>query len=212
MKKILFLIPIFALLMGVYSCDDNDDCSKPHVLTQEEIDYMLEQDSLDSINRAQFADVIIDVSTTLNAGESYEGKAVDIDFSKVTDLFGLSVDEVAKGIEDGTVTPFVYVFNGSSYSENTSSPTASGLWGYWVDKTGAPCNWGADGCAAYSEWYGSSDEETGEEGEPNIMRVGQFPDALSEGKVITMIPALKYQGKTAAVKITITIGPAVEEE
>lgn len=210
MKKILFLIPLFALLMGVYSCDDNENYSNPHILTDAEITALHKKDSLDSVKRAQFADLIIDLSTTLNAGEMYEGKQLEFDFTQVTDLFGISLDDLISGLESGTVASCIYVYDGTNYTLNTASPTAGSSWSYWCDNKGNPCSWGSEGCSVYAEWYGMYYKDD-ESASPNVMNVGQFPDALSEGDEVMIIPTLKYQGKTAALRIKITIGPAVSE-
>lgn len=203
MKKILFLIPLFALLMGVYSCGDNEDFSNPHILTDDEMVLLHQKDSIDSINRAQFADLIIDLSTTLTVGESYEGKELEFDFSQITDLFGITLDELIEGLEDGSVASCIYVYDGTTYTLNSASPTAGSSWSYWVDSKGNPASWN-NGSVVYAEWYGMYYSED-ESASPNIMNVGQFPDALSEGDEVTFIPTLKYQGKTAAVRIKITI-------
>jgi len=212
MKKILFLIPLFALLMGVYGCGDNENYSNPHILTDDELVALRQKDSIDSVNRAQFADLIIELNTTLNVGELYEGKELQFDFSQITDLFGLTLEELAAGVNDGTVASCIYVYDGTNYSLNSASTTAGSKWSYWVDSKGNPCSWGATDCSVYAEWYGY-DIENG--ADPNVINVGQFPDALSEGDEVTLIPTLKYQGKTAAVRIKITIvaaAPFVDPE
>lgn len=204
------MIPLFALLMGVYSCDDNEDFSYPHILTDDELVALRKKDSIDSVNRAQFADLIIDLNTKLNAGEMYEGKELEFDFTQVTDLFGISLDDLIAGLESGTVASCIYVYDGSNYTLNTTSPTAGSSWSYWCDNKGNPTTWGATGCSVYAEWYGMYYKDD-ESASPNVMNVGQYPDALSEGDEVMIIPSLRYQGKTAALRIKITIGPAASE-
>lgn len=194
MRKILFLVPLFALLMTMHSCGDNEDVSVPHILTDAELQEMHRQDSIDSVNRNRYADFIVETSVELKAGGQYEGQEVAFDFNAIASFFGLSPEALAAGIDDKTVT--ACIIKGSNLSAYTDGSTANGNWGYWVDKQGDPMSWGT-GCAAYCEWY--SDDN------PSVFYVGQFPDALQEGSQVTFIPALKYQGKTAAVKITITI-------
>ncbi|MCF0201971.1 MAG: DUF4859 domain-containing protein [Bacteroidaceae bacterium] len=191
MKKILFLVPLFALMMGFYSCNDNENVSYLHILTNEELAEMHRQDSIDSVNRSKInANLILDYECELFEGDAYEGKNIGIDFQPIADLFGMTVDELYNGINEGEVEPLF--IQGTTHQDWAQGCTANAPWGYWANVDGDACSWG-QGSAVFTEWNGEA------------LTCGQMPETLALGDEITVLPGLRYGSNRAVIRLKVKI-------
>lgn len=199
MKKILLLVPIFALLMGVYSCGDNDDFSSQHVLTDAELAEMHRQDSIDSVNRSKIdADLVLTYTLEDYPSASiWTNQMLQIDLAAIGECFGLTADEVQAGINGESGAPEIkgFAIQGSSHADYGSASTTNGAWGHWFDASGDAGTW-ADLTSLgtirfYCEW-----QET-------QFCVGQYPGNCAAGDSYTAIEGLSYQGKRVAVVINL---------
>lgn len=183
MKKILFIIPLLALLMGVYSCGDNEDFSNPHILTQEEMDTLRVQDSLANLNTP------LELTYTVNIYDGKGGGFLEIDMDAIGTKFNMTASQAASAINALTITPTYETEDGTKYTSDQC--TANGVWGYWLNNQGVPTSWGSDGYAFYLEWDGTSG-----------FNYGYNDGALVVGDVVHSTFKLEYQGSEVYVYIT----------
>lgn len=201
MKKILFLVPLFALLLGVYSCGDNDDISNPHVLTDAEMAEIHRQDSIDSVNRSKIdADLILEYTVEDYPSTSYGGVTCAVEFDKIGECFGLTAEEVLNGInqEDGAPEITGFAIQNSTHADYDVASTTNGTCGHWYDLNGDAGKYSdletLGTIMFFCEW-------DGQEG----YTVGQYPNKCSVGDSYTAIEGLKYQNKRVAIKITFNL-------
>lgn len=184
MKKILFLIPLFALLMGMYSCGDNEDFSNPHILTQEEMDTLRVKDSLANLN------VPLEFEYTVNMYDGWDNTGfLGLDMDAIGEKFGMTAEKAASAIQSLTITPTYWTEDGTKYTSDQC--TANGVWGFWMNNQGVPVTWNTDGFALYYQWNGSNGFDYGTSGEN-----------LSIGDVVHSTFKLEFQDSEVIIRIT----------
>jgi|GEM_PF-2231806 len=125
-----------------------------------------------------------DLSVTEESDDTYASTAIQFDFAAAVSTLGITEDELRSGIAfyginaDGSLAT-------SGYTANT---------GYWYDKNGDVCSWGATDCALYVEY-----------GADGIFNVGQFPDATATGDTYTVSLALVYEDQLIRYNVTVNI-------
>lgn len=191
--------------MGVYSCGDNDDFSSQHVLTDAELAEMHRQDSIDSVNRSKIdADLVLEYTVEAFPATGWESVQLDIDLDKIGECFGLTADEVAAGILEGSDIKG-FAIQGSTHADYGTASTTNGPWGHWFDlngDAGTYADYSSLGTIRfYCEWQ-----------EGGYFLIGQFPSKCVGGDTFTAIEGLSYQGKRVAVKITYNIKTIADEE
>jgi hypothetical protein len=196
MKKVfIYTACLFTLLFGIISCDDNADYTGEHVLTQDEIDEIRRQDSIDSVMREKInADLILEYSVDVNISQtSHDGTNLNIDLDKIAEQFGITVEQLLAGIAGESGAPEVkgFAIEGSTHADNNVKTNTNGPWGHWWDSNGDVITYG-DGAMVYAEF----DAEVGR------FHVGQYPAHLTKGQSIKFIEALKYNEIRVAVVIT----------
>jgi len=199
MKKILFSVPLFALLMGVYSCGDNEDFSSAHVLTDAEMAEMHRQDSIDSVNRSKIdADLVLEYTVEDYPSASiWTNQMLQIDLDAIGDCFGLTAAEVQSGINGESGAPDIsgFAIQGSTHADYATASTTNGTWGHWFDLNGDAGTWSdltsLNTIRFYCEW-----QET-------QFCIGQYPGNVAAGETYTAIEGLSYQGKRVAVVINV---------
>lgn len=198
MKKIYFYGCVLgmALLPFFTSCGDNEDVSVPHELTQEEIDEIARQDSIQEAQKNQInANLILEYTLDITISETlYEGGTVAVDMAKIAELFGLSTDEVLAGIAGESGAPDVkgFAIEGTTHADNGTATNTNAPWGHWWNADGDITSWG-DNARVYAEF----DTETG------VFNVGQMPGMLTDGQTVKFIEGLKYLDQRVAVVITV---------
>lgn len=196
MKKIfLTLAAALTLSLGLTSCGDNEDFWGLHNLTADELAEMARQDSIAAARKAMInADLVLryDAEITMSS-TSYDGTTVDIDMQQIADLFGLDMQTMCDNLDNSTgdVTPFI--IESSTHADNMSGSTSGTYWGSWFDVNGDVCSWGSS-AYVFAEFNG----------ETHQMSLGQYPGNLTAGQQFTIICALKYKDKRAAVVFNIT--------
>lgn len=201
-NHILYLFALIGLIVGLNSCEDNSDFTKLHKLTDDEIAEIKRQDS---IKEAQLtgikADLILkyDISIKMSA-TLYDGGAIDVDLNSIANLFGISTEDLLAGIDGESGAPEIKAFaiEGTTHDDNGIATNTNAPWGHWWTADGDVTTWGA---SAYV--FTEFDSEDGK------FYVGQYPGRLTAGQKITIIEALRYNGKRAALQITIS---AAEKE
>ncbi len=84
-------------------------------------------------------------------GDGYSGPALTFseeDWEAISDVLGLSKEEVITGLDEGTVQVVAIEADGSINTETT----ASGF-GQWFDADGNVANWADEGSRVYAEWH-----------------------------------------------------------
>lgn len=195
----------------VTSCGDNTDFWGPHVLTDEE---MAELERQDSIKQAQMntinADLVLeyDMDVIISA-TSYPAGNLYIDMDAIAECFGITVDQLRRGIMNmrseyfGTwenaadITGFCIL--GSTHADNMTAYNTNSCWGHWWDENGDVTEHGTN-ARVYAEW---SDPLTEEKDDDPYFVVGQMPGTLTEGQTYTFIEGLKCQDKRVAVVVNV---------
>ncbi len=208
MKKLFYTAAaLFLFIATMVSCGDNDDFSKPHVLTAEEIETMRIQDSIaEAAKNTINANLVLTYDVVLNPDpDLYAGKNVDVDMQAIADLFGMSKEDLLNGLlitlgEDVT-GPSITVFciQGSTHADNMSGSNTNS-WGHWFNADGDLTDWAGTESLAYVYTEYDFDDET--------MYVAQYPGRIEIGQKITIIEGLKYQDMRVAIVFNIS----VEEE
>ncbi|MDR1783399.1 MAG: DUF4859 domain-containing protein [Dysgonamonadaceae bacterium] len=198
MKRTYLFLLIFAVLAIIIpaGCGDNIDFSSEHILTSEELAEIARQDSIDSVNRARInADLVLEYQIEIVISQSaYDGGVLEIETDKIAQLFGISRNELLRGIEGASGAPDVtgFAISGSTHADVGSASNTNAYWGHWWDANGDVVSWG-ESAMVFAEF----DTEAG-----NFF-VGQYPAHLTEGQTVKFIECLKCNGKRAAVVITV---------
>lgn len=202
--KYILLLPVlvFALGIGIQSCSDNTDFSKPHILTDDEMAELARQQRVrDSLMTVINADSIVITEVNLIASaSSYDGTTVELDYHAAAVTFGLTDEQVIQSIQnlwqeddymEGYPEFTAFAIENTTHSDNMGPQTQAGGfvgWGHWWNSKGDVCEWNYTNNdeAVYTSIY--SDLEKG------IVKVdiGQYPGQLYEGEKIRVMEALKY--------------------
>lgn len=202
-KNIFYAVACGALLaLGVSSCGENEDVSVEHILTQDEIDEIARQDSIQEAQMNQIdADLVLEYTVEMTASSvSSSAIALTIDTDTIAELFGITEEELLAGIADESGSPDItkFAIEGSTHTDNMTASNTNGPWGHWWSAEGDVTDWSSDTSLTgivYSEW--SADD--------NYFNVGQYAGLLTAGQTITVIEALSYDDIRVAVRITFNI-------
>lgn len=208
--KYIFLLPvlIFALGIGIQSCSDNTDFSKPHILTDDEMAELARQQRVrDSLMQVINADTIIIYDFNLTISNGYDGGFIALDLDALAKTFNLSREAVWKGLfntfKDEELyfpgapefTPFV--IENTTHADNLGPQTQVGDkategWGHWFNDEGDVCVWADANSAIYTSTMDNFGDKYDEENLNYYMMIGQFPGKIYDGQDITIMEALKY--------------------
>ncbi len=208
MKRLYSLFCLTAILcaaLGLSSCGDNDDVSREHTLTDEEMAELARQDSLTQAQLASInADLILSYTVSFTISSlSYDGTSLEIDLDQIAELFGISsTTELVEMIDNYDVTPFA--IEGSTHADNMTSSNVNTAWGHYWDASGDVATWGDSDSMVFTE-FEYDEDYTGA-----YFSCGQYPGRLSGGEEITVIEALSYGGKRVAIQITFL--PQAQQE
>lgn len=209
-SKYLFLLPVVAFLFGglLQGCGDNDDFSKPHYLTDEEIAEMKrQQDYLDSMRNVINADIVLEYTVEAYPSTQWDAKTFELDFTPVAEVFGLTVDQVISGINQAPEAPAIegFAIQGTTHADYLKGSNTNGAWGHWWRNDGDVAgSYDEDASRFYCEWAGYYDEEKDENVE-SYFNIGQFPGRCNIGDSFTVLEGLKYQEKRVVFQITYKI-------
>ena len=202
MKKIhILLILALVITAGLFSCDDNEDFSSMHVLTDDEIAEIARQDSIAEAQKNMInADLILEYSMNMTiSGTSYDGGTVEIELDKIAEAFGITEEELLAGIGGESGAPEVkgFAIDGSTHNDVASAKNTNAPWGHWWDAEGDVVDYG-DNAMVFAEFYP----------ENAYFNVGQFPGHLVDGQQIKFVEGLKYNEVRVAVVITVNAAAA----
>lgn len=197
MKKIFLYITFLSLLVaGLMGCGDNVDFSKEHILTDAEIKEMARQDSIKEAQKNNInANLVLEYSLDINISKTlYDGASLEIDLDKIAKLFGITKEQLLKGIAEESGAPEVkgFAIEGTTHADNAKASTTNSTWGHWWDASGNVTTWGTT-AMIFCEF----DAENG------VFNVGQYPGHLTDGQTLKVIECLKYNEKRAAVVINV---------
>lgn len=187
MKKILFLVPLFALLMGVYSCDDNEDYTNPHILTTEEMDTLRKSDSIKEAKKN--APLEFEYTVNMYSGaDNYS--SLEPDYDAIGEKFDLSAAQVVSMIQSGEIEHTFWINNETE--QYTGDCTANGVMGYWMDGTGTPVKYASETCAWFLEWQQSD----------GSIAYGDFSNSAIGDQANVMFK-LVYRERTVLIHVTM---------
>lgn len=196
MKKLYIYILLSVLFAGFFGCEDYDDFSKLHELTDDELAEIARQDSIAQAEKERInADLVLDYTLEITTSASaYDGAPLTIEVDKIAELFGISEAEVLAGIAGESGAPEIngFAIEGTTHADVAGASNTNAPWGHWWDVNGDVTAWGDDAML-----FAEFDTETG------VFAVGQYPGHLVDGDTITFIEALKYNELRLAVRITV---------
>lgn len=206
MKRLIYISVLFVLFAGLTGCGDNTDFSNLHVLTDDEIAEMKRQDSIANAQKEKInADLILEYTVKIPISAlNYDGAELLIDTVKIAEKFGITTEQLRKGIynmrstewgiygDDASAPKLTgFCIEGTTHNDNMTAYNTNSCWGHWWDKDGNVTVWG-DNARVFAEY----DPDGG------FFNIGQMPGKLEEGKSIKFIECLKYQDIRIAVVIT----------
>ncbi|MDR2914592.1 MAG: DUF4859 domain-containing protein [Tannerella sp.] len=199
MKKIhIYLLFLVSFMIGITSCGDNTDFSNLHTLTAAEQAELDRQDSIKKANQGKIdADLTLYYTFEMTTSTSaYEAGKIAIDMDKIAEKFGISTENLLKGIAGESGAPEVkgFAIQGSTGADYGSASTTNGKWGHWFNVSADAILYG-DGSQTYV--YAEFSTETG------MFTLGQHPGRLKDGDTIRIVEGLKYNEIRVAVAITI---------
>lgn len=217
MKKISYIIFSAVLLslysLGVVSCGDNTDFSKPHILTDAELAEQARQKHIaDSLAQVINADAIqyVEVEDYAAPDGIWSFKPFEIDTKMMAETFKLSEEEVIRGLCQAPGAPeFInVVIQGTTHmdqSTNNSNRT-NGIWGHWYKYNGntVESGYAEEDSRFATEWAGYYDEETGECVE-TYFTIGQFPGRSVPGDHYQAIECFIYGDYRMAIVIDYSV-------
>jgi hypothetical protein len=196
MKKLYSYILSALLMMGLFSCGENEDFSKPHVLTPDEEAEIRRQDSILEAQKNNInANLILKYEAQITISKTlYDGVSVPIEIDKIAKLFGLTEEQVLLGIAGESGAPEIkgLAIEWPTRADNGTASTTNSPWGHWWAADGTVTKWGAT-AVCFAEFNT----------EKGAFNVGQYPGRLVAGDTIRFIEALKYNEKRVAVVITV---------
>lgn len=209
MKKLyyIFLLPALVLLASITACGDYDldDVSSLHILTDEEIETIRIQDSINNaLMQTINADLILEYTVTdYISSSTWTYTSFEIDLDAIGECFGLTAQEVADGINQADGAPSItgFAIQASTHQDYTLyGSTTNGTWGHWFDVNGDAGLYSEleslGTIAFYCEWQGDPDTDS------NYFNIGQYPGQTTEPTTWTVYECLSYENKRVAVAIT----------
>lgn len=204
----IFLLPLLMLVMGglTTACEDNENYSSLHVLTDDELAELARQQRVrDSLAQVINADTVIDIELTDYPITNWSGgQNVYLDIDAVAELFGLTPEEVYSGIIGAEDAPKIqgFAIQGPTHADLLQASTTNGPWGHWWTVNGEAGKAYDDAESFfYCEWQ-LDDEEDYTTGHFNV---GQFPGRWSAGTKATVLEGLEYEKKRVVFRITLTV-------
>lgn len=197
MKKNYIYLAFLSLLMtGLFGCGDNIDFSNEHLLTDAEQSEIHRQDSIKEAQKHNInAKLILEYSLDMPISKTlYDGASLPIELDKIAKLFGISQEELLKGIAGEAGAPEIkgFAIEGSTHADNGTATNTNSPWGHWWDADGNVTSWGATAMI-----FAEFDTENG------VFNIGQYPAHLTDGQTIKIIECLKYNEKRVAVVVTV---------
>lgn len=196
MKKLYIYILLSVLIGGLISCEDYDEFSKLHDLTDAEIAEIARQDSIEKAQKEMInADLLLEYTVEITtSGSNYDGAPVTIEINKIAELFSISEADVLAGIAGESGAPEIkgFAIEGTTHADVSGASNTNAPWGHWWDRRGDVSAWG-DSAMVFAEF----------DVENALFNVGQYPGHLSDGQVVKFIEALKFNEKRVAVVITV---------
>jgi hypothetical protein len=197
MRKIIYYFMMLSVMATSFlSCDDNEAFSKLHELTDAEREEIRLQDS---IREAQLsgidANLILKYRVDITISNTrYDGVILPISIDSIANLFEITPEQLLAGIAGESGAPEIkpFAIEGSTHADNGTASTTNSPWGHWWDANGDVTTWGATAMC-----FAEFSVETGS------FYVGQYPGRLADGQLIKVVECLRYNGKRAAVQITI---------
>ncbi len=206
MKKTNIYLSVFAIMASMFiSCGDNDNFSKEHILTDNEIKELARQDSIREAQKNKInADLILEYTANVVVSANlYTGVDVEVEMSKIAQLFDITEEQLLAGIDEEAGAPEIngFAINWSDRKEIAGKSNTNAPWGHWWSAKGDVTGWGDD-AMTFAEFNS----------ETKSFHVGQFPGHLTIGQNIKFIECLKYNDKRAAVVIDLNAidAPKVE--
>ena len=136
MKKTNIYLSICAIMASMFiSCGDNDNFSKEHVLTDDEIKEIARQDSILEAQKNKInADLILEYTANVVISSNlYTGVDVAVEMDKIAQLFDISEEQLLSGIikEDGAPDVKGFAINWSDRSDTGGATNTNSPWGHW---------------------------------------------------------------------------------
>lgn len=202
--KYILLLPVlvFALGIGIQSCSDNTDFSKPHILTDSEMAELLRQQRVrDSLMSVINADSIVVTTVNLVASaSSYDGVKLVLDHHAAAETFGLTDEEIIQSIQNlwddeayvaGYPELTAFAIENTTHADNNGPQTQAGGyvgWGHWWNSQGDVCEWNYTNNdeAVYTSIYSDLEKQI------VTVDLGQYPGQLYDGEHINIMEGLRY--------------------
>lgn len=115
---------------------------------------------------------------------------VDTSYGTVTYDFDSSAILAALGAESMDDVTFATVVDGEYITTYTAN------YGYYFNSSVEVCNWAADACAFFTEFYGAGYD---------YIALGQYPGGVAVGDSFTVTLAFLYDGNAVQITLTYTI-------
>ena len=217
MKKLSYIIGgallLSAMSMGVTSCGDNTDFSKPHILTDAELAEQARQKHIaDSLAQVINADKIqyVEVEDYAAPDGIWSTKPFEIDTKLMAEAFQLTEEQVIAGLCEAPGAPeFInVVIQGTTHMDQPTNQNnrTNGIWGHWFKYNGNATEAGYNEADSrfFTEWAGYYDEEAGECVEV-FFNIGQFPGRSNPGDHYQAIECFIYGDFRFAVVIDYSV-------
>lgn len=212
MKKLKYisLLPVVGVLLfgGMLTSCDNDDFSRLHTLTDEELAEMERQRLEDEERRSRIdADLILDYEMDAYPMTNFDAKALELDMAPVAELFELTVEQVYSGINKVSGAPEIqgFAIQGTTHADYMVASNTNGPWGHWWRYDGdVSGTYNEDASRFYCEWQGYFDEEKNANVECHF-NVGQLPNACQVGDSFTVLEGLRYKEKRVVFRIKYNV-------
>ncbi|HEY4788779.1 MAG TPA: DUF4859 domain-containing protein [Bacteroidales bacterium] len=202
-KSIIFIFIIGALLLAISSCNKDEEVSKKHVYTPEELAY---KDSVEAAKQNVKANYIATFSVTIPLDTvNYSGPMVQADTIVLLQKLGLTtmkelsdaMGTVNSGVQSGNTITFFAINNSTRY-DYTDAFTADGF-GHWFDASGDVCSWGDN-----DKLFSMLDPAT------FSFTIGQHPKHLKTGDKYKIIQAIKKGDYRVAFVFDVTVGSYIK--
>jgi hypothetical protein len=199
-RSIISIFIIGVLLFAIFSCNKDEEVSKKHFYTPEDIAL---RDSLEAIKQNVKANYIFKYDVTLPVDTvDYSGTSVQIDtvvllqklgFTKMSALNTAMGTIDSKSVQINNTISF-FAINASTRYDYTDKFTADGF-GHFFDKNGDVCSWG-DNDRIFSAV------------DPTKFSffIGQHPKHIKKGEKYKIIQAVKQGDYRVAFVFNITVG------
>lgn len=203
---------MFMMLFGgiLTGCDDNDNFTKLHYLTDDELAELARQQHIrDSLLGVISADEVVFYTLQDYPQSNWGSTSLAIDLSKAAELFELTEAEVYAGIAGDDNAPKIQGFciQGSTHNDYMTASTTNGPWGHWWTIKGDVCDtWNQSDSFIYTEWTYDWDESTDTPlYDTGRFLINQMPGVWGVGSKARVIECLTYQKKRIAYVIDYEI-------